>query len=93
MIKSFQDEITAAIFNGQKIRRLDQELIKKSRRRLEFLNAAKTLEDLFFPPSNKFHALKGFSPTRYAISVNAQWRITFTWQNGDAYAVIFEDYH
>jgi proteic killer suppression protein len=93
MIKSFRDDQTKSIFDGQKIRRLDQDLVKKTRRRLEYLNAAKNLEDLFFPPSNKFHALKGVSPARYAISVDSQWRITFEWHNGDAQEVFFEDYH
>ncbi len=57
------------------------------------LNRAIQLEDLYFPPSNKFHALSGYEPARYAICIDKQWRITFEWHEGDAYNVLFEDYH
>lgn len=93
MIKSFHDDITETIYHGKRYKKIDDILQKKARRRLEFLNAAKTIEDLYFPPSNRFHKLQGFNPARYSISVDAQWRITFEWLNGDAYNVHFEDYH
>jgi len=93
MIKSIRDTRTENIFNGKRIQRLDSKLAKKARRRLELLNAAVKLDDMYFPPSNQFHALEGFNPTRYAISVNRQWRVTFEWHAGDAYDVYFEDYH
>jgi toxin HigB-1 len=44
-------------------------------------------------PSYSFHALRGFDVTRYTIHVNGPWCITFTFENGDAYAVDFEQYH
>lgn len=93
MIKSFADKQTEAIFHGSAIKKLDMTLIKKAKLRLEYLNAAVQLEDLYFPPSNKFHALQGYQPTRYAIRVNEKWRITFAWQNNHAFNVCFEDYH
>lgn len=93
MIKSFYDKRTEDIFNDRRVQRLDNKLIKKARRRLELLNAAVRLEDMYFPPSNQLHALEGFNPTRYAIRVDTQWRITFEWHEGDAFDVHFEDYH
>lgn len=93
MIITFRNKTTKQIFDGEKVKRLDSNLIKKARRRLELLNAAKKIEDLYFPPSNKFHMLKGFKPDRFAISVNKQWRITFEWNDSNAYNVYFEDYH
>ncbi len=60
---------------------------------MEILNGATRLEDMYFPPSNRFHTLEGFQPTRYAVWVNNQWRITFEWQDGHAFVVCFEDYH
>jgi proteic killer suppression protein len=56
------------------------------------LNRAIQPEDLYFPPSNKFHAPSGYEPARYAICIDRQWRITFEWHEGDAYNVLFEDY-
>ncbi|RLC11007.1 MAG: hypothetical protein DRI57_19525 [Deltaproteobacteria bacterium] len=93
MIKSFKDKNTEKIFNAKRIKYLDDKLAKKVRRRLDFLNDAVDKEDMYFPPSNKFHSLEGFTPTRYAIRVDRQWRITFEWHDGDAYEVTFEDYH
>lgn len=93
MIKSFGDKKTEDIFHGRRVQRVDNKLAEKARRRIEQLNAAARLEDMYFPPSNKFHALQGFTPTRYAISVNQQWRVTFAWHEGNAFDVCFEDYH
>ena len=94
MINTFKDKITRKIFDGLKVKGVDKNLAKKTRRRLELLNAAKRIEDLYFPPSNKFHSLEGRKPTRYAIQVNKQWRISFEWHDdSNAYDVYFEDYH
>ena len=40
-----------------------------------------------------FHQLSGKSKGRYAVSVSANWRITFGWDGEDALQVDFEDYH
>lgn len=44
-------------------------------------------------PGFGFHQLSGQSKGRYAVSVSANWRITFGWQDQDAIEVDFEDYH
>ena len=93
MIKSFKDKRTERIFSGEHVKGIPTELFKKARRRLAMLNRALQLEDMYFPPSNRFHALAGYQPARYAISVDNQWRITFEWHDGDAHNVLFEDYH
>jgi proteic killer suppression protein len=93
MIRSFCDDRTRDIYHGRRVRRLEAKLATRARRRLEYLNAATGLEDMYFPPSNRFHALQGFQPTRYAIRVSKQWRISFEWEDGHAHDVCFEDYH
>ncbi|MBF0277349.1 MAG: type II toxin-antitoxin system RelE/ParE family toxin [SAR324 cluster bacterium] len=93
MIKSFKDKTSENIFYSKRIKGISQQLVKKAKRRLDFLHDAVDLNDMCFPPSNKFHSLEGFNPTRYAISVDKQWRITFLWQEGNAYEVLLEDYH
>lgn len=67
MIKSFKDKNTEKIFNSKRVKNLDEKLAKKVRRRLDFLNDAVDKEDMYFPPSNRFHSLDGFTPTRYAV--------------------------
>ena len=93
MIKSFKDKTTENIFNSKRVKGVSIQLAKKAKRRLEFLHSAVDLEDMYFPPSNRFHALEGFTPTRYAIWVDQRWRLTFEWREGNAYEVQFEDYH
>ena len=87
--------LTKSVFEKEKVQTMDKHLLKKAQIRLDLLDNAEVLEDLYFPPSNKFHALEGFNPTRYAIRVDRQWRITFEWDenNGNALDVCFEDYH
>ena len=59
---------------------------------LDRLNAAVRAEDLNLP-GFQFHQLSGASKGRYAVSVSANWRITFGWEGEDAVDVDFEDYH
>ena len=61
--------------------------------RKNFVALCYRIEDLYFPPSNKLHALQGFSPTRYAIWIDNRWRISFEWSGDRADEVLFEDYH
>jgi proteic killer suppression protein len=91
MLQSFSDVTTKQIWKGQAVRRIPTDLQRQALKRLTYLNAAKRLEDLYQPPSNRFHALKGTG--RYSISVNMQWRITFTWTEAGPSEVLFEDYH
>jgi proteic killer suppression protein len=45
------------------------------------------------PPGNRLEALTGDRKGFYSIRINQQWRLTFRWQNGNAYDVAVEDYH
>ena len=57
------------------------------------VDAAKKLDDLKVPPGNKLHALEGDRDGQHAFWVNDQFRVCFTWQDGDAYGVEITDYH
>lgn len=41
----------------------------------------------------RLHPLKGASKSRWSISVNGNWRITFEFKDGNAYVLDYEDYH
>lgn len=41
----------------------------------------------------KFHSLRGFIKPRWAVEVNANWRLTFEFDSGNAQQVNYEDYH
>ncbi len=59
---------------------------------LDRLDASVVPEDMNLP-GFQFHQLSGKNKGRYAVSVSANWRITFGWQDEDATDVDFEDYH
>lgn len=91
MIKTFESKALADLWSGGRSK-IDTRLHKRILIRLNALHQANTLEDVNLPGYN-FHALHGFSPTRYTIHVNGPWCITFEFDVGDAYRVDFEQYH
>jgi len=93
MIKSFGDKETRQVFVAGKSKRLPPDLLRRAIRRLEYIDLARTLDDLKVPPSNRLHALKGDREGQYSISINDQWRICFRFAEGDAYDVEITDYH
>ncbi|WP_136524340.1 type II toxin-antitoxin system RelE/ParE family toxin [Geomonas ferrireducens] len=93
MIKTFADKETKQVFLTGKSKRLPPDLLGRAIRRLEYIDLASVLDDLKVPPSNRLHALHGNRFGQYAISINDQWRICFSWDNGDAYDVEITDYH
>ena len=92
MIKSFKSKDTARLFNRLSSRRW-RDIAGTARRKLEMLNAAKSLAELRVPPGNRLAALKGDRRGQYSIRINDQWRICFVWRGGDAYDVEIVDYH
>jgi proteic killer suppression protein len=62
-------------------------------RKLDMLDAIVKLETLRIPPSNHFEALHGKREGQYSIRINSQWRICFTWFNGNVHDVEIVDYH
>jgi proteic killer suppression protein len=92
MIRTFSDKDTEALFQGERVRRfVNFEAV--ARRKLAQLNAAVTLDFLRAPPGNRLEALKGDRVGQYSIRVNDQFRICFSWLDGDAYNVEIVDYH
>jgi proteic killer suppression protein len=61
--------------------------------RLTQLNAATSVEDLRFPPSNRLEALKGDRKGQWSIRIDNQWRLCFRFMDGDAIDVEIVDYH
>lgn len=76
-----------------KSRRFPPAVVRRALRKLEQLNAVTVLGDLRVPPSNRLHALTGDRDGQHSISVNNQWRICFSFKDGEAYNVEICDYH
>ena len=93
MIQSFRDGRTRAAFEGEATKGFPANLLVITRRKLGYLNAATTLNDLRAPPGNRLEALKGDRQGQYSIRVNDQWRICFVWTAEGPKDVEFVDYH
>ena len=92
MIRSFRDATTKALFNDEDAPRF-RAIERVARRKLLYLHQAKRLEDLRVPPGNRLEALRGDRKGSYSIRINDQWRICFSWKDGDAHDAEIVDYH
>jgi proteic killer suppression protein len=92
MIKTFSSKDTEALFNDRIVKRF-KEFERPARRKLYYLQSAKTLQDLLIPPGNRLEGLSGDRVGFYSIRINDQWRICFKWLDGNAYDVEIVDYH
>ena len=59
---------------------------------LTALHVAAKPEQMNFP-GWQFHSLSGEISGHWAISVNRNWRLTFTFEGEDAILVDYQDYH
>ncbi len=92
MIRTFRSKGLAELWANSATKRIDARMHRRILVRLDALDAAKEVAELN-QPGFDFHALRGFDPTRYTIHVNGPWCITFSFDDGDAFQVDFEQYH
>ena len=68
------------------------DLVEKAQKILSVLEAANGPEDMALPLL-RFHSLSGDRRGTYSVTVKANWRVTFRFQDGAARDVNLEDYH
>jgi proteic killer suppression protein len=96
VIRTLADDTTRDIWNGvnsKAARRVPRELWPNVRRKLDQIDAVTSLDDLKVPPGNRLHALGGDMRGLHAVRLNAQYRIVFRFEGGDAFDVRCTDYH
>jgi proteic killer suppression protein len=93
VIRGFRDKETQRLFQREPIRRLGVSVQRTALRKLRQLDAATVLDDLRVPPGNRLEKLTGARVGQFSIRINAQWRICFRWNKGDAHDVEIVDYH
>jgi proteic killer suppression protein len=93
MVLSFGSKETEKIWDGERVKKIPNEIQEVGRRKLRMLNNSQNLADLQIPPSNKLEKLKGNLKDYYSIRINNQWRIIFKWNSGNALEVTIIDYH
>ena len=93
MIVSFGSRGTEKIWNGERIKKIPDDVQQVGRRKLRMLNNSQSITDLKIPTSNRLEKLSGNLKDFYSIRINDQWRIIFKWQNNHATDVEIVDYH
>ena len=93
MIRNFRDRETERVFQRLGSRRFSTAVVTSALRKLLILDGAESLQDLRVPPGNRLESLHGDRQGQFSIRVNDQWRICFSWSEGDAYDVEITDYH
>ncbi len=66
--------------------------VTKLQIQLTTLNEAQDVDQMDVP-GWRLHPLKGSLEGHWSITVNANWRLTFRFENGNAYIVDYQDYH
>jgi proteic killer suppression protein len=92
MIRSVKHKGLREFFETNSKRGIPPELATRLRDRLDVIDAANTLADIALPHFD-LHELEGERVGIWAVKVNKNWRVTFTFAGGDASDVNFEDYH
>ncbi len=93
MIKTFGDKESEKNWNGIRSKKLPNEILDVTRRKLRILNNTQDVNDLRIPPAKGLEKSKGNPEDYYSIRINNQWRIIFQWLNIDSFDVKIVDYH
>ena len=92
MVKSFRHKGLRKYCETGGVSGIQASHAKRLRMQLAALDTARTVEDMDIPDF-RLHPLKGQLQGRWAITVNGNWRLTFEFQDGNAYVLDYEDYH
>jgi len=92
MIKSFKHKGLEKFYKTGSLQGIQAIHANRLRIILNRLNHMKTLDDIDFP-SARLHRLKGDMNDLWSVTVQANWRVTFRFENENVYIVNYQDYH
>jgi proteic killer suppression protein len=92
MIAGFKHRALKIFFEEDNPRKLPPEMVNRVKAILARLNQAEAIEDMNVH-SYRLHPLKGNRKGEWSVTVKANWRITFRFEEGYALDVNLEDYH
>lgn len=92
MIESFKHKALRRLFEDNDRRGLNPDHVDKIRLILLALHGADEIEVMNLP-SFRLHALTGDLKGFWSVTVRANWRIIFRFENGNAFDVDLIDYH
>jgi proteic killer suppression protein len=92
MITSFRHKGLRKYFESGSLAGIQPAHANRLKMQLAALDTAQTIEDIDIP-GFRLHPLKGSERGRWSIWVNGNWRVTFEFENGNAFVLDYEDYH
>jgi proteic killer suppression protein len=92
VIRSFSHKGLELFYRKGSTKGIQAQHAKRLRLILGLLDAAKVAEDMQAPGLG-LHPLKGDKQGLWAVTVQANWRVTFRFVDGDAEVVNYVDYH
>lgn len=92
MIESFRHKGLRKLFEDDNRSGVRGDQVERIKNVLSMLAVAEKLADLDLL-SLRLHALKGEFAGLHAVTVRANWRIVFRFENGDCHDVDLVDYH
>jgi toxin HigB-1 len=92
MIAGFKHRGLRNLFELDDARRVNADQADRLRLILSALDQASDAQDMN-QPTFRLHPLKGNRKGVWAVTVRANWRITFRFERGDACDIDLEDYH
>jgi proteic killer suppression protein len=92
MIRSFKHKGLQTLFETGSRRGVPPDMANRLILQLDALNSADAITDLNLPGYH-LHELRSNRRGTWAVTVRANWRLTFSFADGDAGDVDFEDYH
>jgi proteic killer suppression protein len=92
LIRSFRHKGLERLFESGKANGVRTDHVRRLRLLLAALDTACEIADMDVSGFG-LHPLKGRQMGRWALSVNANWRLTFELRGEHVHAVDYEDYH
>jgi toxin HigB-1 len=92
MIKSFRHRGIEKFFKTGSMKGIQPQHVKRLSLQLFTLNRAIVPEDMNIP-GWQWHRLRSELAGHWAVSVNGNWRLTYTFEGLDAVLVDYQDYH
>ena len=92
MIKSFKHKGLEKFYENGSTKGIQANHAKKLRMQLAALDTAQSIEDMDVP-GYRLHQLTDSRKGIWSITVNANWRLTFEFTEGNVYILNYEDYH
>jgi proteic killer suppression protein len=92
MIRSFKHKGLEKFYESGSSKGIRAHHAKKLRMQLAALDTAQSIEDMDIP-GYRLHQLTGSRKGIWSITVNANWRLTFEFIEGNVYILNYEDYH